>query len=124
MDMNAYRIAELLHAMVKGEEGGGTVRRTESPLPSGGYYVGGIYPSLVFPSVDTFDRGEVAWWIGNHFASFYGVWVDSTDGKVYVDAVSHFHFIKNALDNGKARGEIAIWGIKENEEIRVDSHED
>ncbi len=116
--MNAYQVAELLAAMIKAGEGG-TVRRSGDPLPSRGYYVGGLCESLVFESVADVDRGEVAWFIGNHFASYYGVWVDTDDNKVYIDAVSHFIFRKNALVAGKARGEIAVWDIKNSCELRV-----
>jgi len=116
--MNAYQVAELLAAMIKAGEGG-TVRRSGDPLPSRGYYVGGLCESLVFESLDAVDLGDIAWFVAQHFASYYGVWVDTDDNKVYIDAVSHFIFRKNALEAGKARGEIAVWDIKNNCELRV-----
>lgn len=113
-----YSIAEILHTIVKGGEGG-TVDRDGIPLPTDGYYVGGLFPSLVFDSVHDVDRGELAWWIGNNEASFYGVWEDTDTGKIYFDGSSWVYDVSSALGVGKARGEIAIWDIAQNAEIRV-----
>lgn len=115
--MSAYDIAATLHSYL---EEGVTVDDEGVPNPHRmGYYVGGLYPSLVFNSVHEFDRGEVAWWVGTHGARYYGVWVDSEDGKVYVDAVQWAVTRQSAVQVGRDRGEIAVWDIRKGEEIRV-----
>lgn len=116
--MSAFDITSTLHSYLS--EGGVTVDEEGVPSPhKAGYYVGGLYPSLVFKSVEEFDRGEVAWWIGTHGARYYGVWVDSEDGKVYVDAVQWCATRQNAIIIGRERNEIAVWDVRKGEEIRV-----
>lgn len=116
--MNAYEIATDLFFSAKAGEGR-TIDRDDIPMPPDGYFVGGLFPSLVFDSVGEIDRGEVAWWIGNNEASFYGVWIDEETGKVYFDGSSWVFDLYSALAVGKARNEIAIWDIANSEEIRV-----
>lgn len=119
--MNAYRLAEILHAY-KGE--GATVHHDGSVNPYGtGYYIGGIFPPLVFDSVETVDRGEIAWWIGTHPANLYGVWTDDETGKVYVDATQWAITRRNAIEVGRERGELAVWDIRNNVEIRCQEGE-
>lgn len=116
--MTAYDLAYQLYMMGKNNEGG-TVPAYGEGLPREGYWVGGKYPSLVFDSVADLDRGEIAWWIGNHRARWYGVWADETDGKIYFDAVTHMNFLHMATGLGKIRGEISIWDIARGEEVRL-----
>lgn len=73
----------------------------------------------MFDSFEQVDRGELAWWIGNNEASFYGVWADEETGKIYFDGSSWVFDLHSALAVGKARNEIAIWDIANGEEIRV-----
>lgn len=115
---NPYGIASILHDMAThGEDG--TVSSYNLDLPTTGYYVGGKYESLVFEYPHLVDRGEIAWWIGRHSSPWYGVSVDSEDGKVYFDAVNHIESRSVALSLGRIRKEIAVWDIENNEEIRV-----
>lgn len=114
----AYDIASDLFFSAKAGEGR-TVDRDDIPLPADGYYVGGIFPSLVFDSVDEIDRGELAWWIGSNHASFYGVWADQETGKIYFDGSSWVFDVVNAMELGRIRGEIAVWDIANGKEIRV-----
>lgn len=116
--MNAYDIALELFVSAKAGEGD-TIDRDGIPMPPDGYFVGGLFPSLVFDSVDQIDRGELAWWIGNNEASFYGVWIDDQTGKIYFDGSSWVFDLYSALAVGRARNEIAIWDIAQGEEIRV-----
>ena len=119
--MTAYGIADALYAL---KDQGATVDRDGIANPyDTGYYVGGLYPSLVFDSVHTMDRGEVAWWIGNHPANLYGVWEDDETGKVYVDAVQWDVSRRAAVQVGRDRGELAVWDIKNSREIRCDDPE-
>jgi hypothetical protein len=99
----------------------GTVSAHNIDLPTTGYYVGGKYPSLTFDYPHLVDRGEIAWWIGNNPSPWYGVWVDSDDGKVYIDAVNHVDSQRVALSLGRIRQEIAVWDIENGKEIRVDA---
>lgn len=121
--MNAYQVAEILADMAKNGEDG-TVSVSGNPLPTEGYWVGGVTPSLVFDGVVEVDRGEIAWWIGSNdrTSKFYGVWVDGETDKVYFDAVTHMDYEKYAIQLAKARNEIAIWDIANSQEIRVEGN--
>lgn len=116
--MAAYDIANALYVC---KDDGGTVDRDGMFDPNRtGYYVGGLYPSLVFDSVHDVDRGEVAWWVGTHFARYYGIWTDDETGKVYIDAVQWSVSREAAVRVGRYRGEIAVWDVKNGQEIRCD----
>jgi len=117
--MAAYDIANALYVSLKAGEGATVDRDGIFDPRDHGYYVGGLFPSLVFDSVDTVDRGEVAWWIGTHVAKFYGVWADEETGKVYIDAVDWTYDLVAALTVGRNRGEIAVWDIAQGAEIRI-----
>ena len=116
--MNAYTIAEQLYAMAKNGEDG-TIRVDGGTLPSAGYYVGGKCPSFIAKDVAELDRGELAWWVGNNPAKYYGVWVDSSSKErtIYIDAVTHVNDERLAVLLGKSRNEIAIWDIANTAEI-------
>jgi len=117
--VTAYDIATDLFYMVK-DGIGGTVADDLSALPVTGYWIGGEGSALVYDSVDAVDRGEIGWWVGNNaHASYYGVWVDQEDGKVYFDAVTHMYNLGPAMDLGAVRGEKAIWEIHNSKEIRL-----
>lgn len=116
--MNAFALAtQLYYSATNGEDG--TMSATDEELPTSGYYVGGEFESLVFKNVGEVDRGELAWWIGNNSARWYGVWVDQEDGRVYFDGVTHMLYRGTAIDMAILRKEIAIWDIAAGEEIRV-----
>lgn len=118
----AYELAEILADMVKSGEDG-TVETRGHGLPVEGYYVGGAIPSLVYPSADQVDRGEIAYWIGTKESSqYYGVWVDKETGKVYFDASTFMNYEKYAIPLAAERGEIAIWDIANGQEIRVEGN--
>lgn len=123
--MNAYETALALTVMARAGEDG-TVDTfahldgfEEDCLPKAGFYVGGVRPSLVISSVSDLDRGDLAWFIGGTEARYFGVWTDTGDGKIYFGAVSHVDNYHDAFMLGNERGEIAIWDIERNEEIRV-----
>lgn len=117
--MSAFEIAtDLYYMALDGEDG--TVNVADSGvLPTEGYYVGGKAPSLVFKGVDEIDRGELAWWVGSNPSDYYGVWVDTEDGKIYFDAVTHMLYQGTALDLARIRNEIAVWDIANGAEVRL-----
>ncbi len=119
--MTAYDIADVLYAL---KDQGATVHRDGEANPHGsGYYVGGLFPSLVFDSIHDVDRGEMAWWIGTHPAQYYGIWEDDETGKVYIDAVQWAVSRYAAVSVGRDRGEIAVWDIKNGQEVRCNDPE-
>ena len=117
--MSAYSLALALYDMAIHGEDGTVPAGGEEGLPTHGYFVGGLFPSLVFSGVGEIDRGELAWWIGSNDAEFYGVWVDSETGRIYFDGVSHYYTERASRDIGAGRGEIAIWDIANKAEIRL-----
>jgi hypothetical protein len=117
--MSAYSLALALYDMAIHGEDGTVPAGDEKGLPTHGYFVGGLFPSLVFDGAGEVDRGELAWWIGNNDAEFYGVWVDTETGKIYFDGVSHFYSELVSVTIARARGEIAIWDIHNKAEIRL-----
>lgn len=123
--MNAYETALTLTVMAKSGQDG-TVDSFASldgfeseALPTTGFWVGGVRPSLVVESASEIDRGDLGWFIGNTESRYFGVWTDMEDGKIYFDAVTHVDNREDAVNLGRERGEIAIWDIENGEEIRV-----
>lgn len=123
--MNAYETALSLTIMARAGEDG-TVDSfahldgfEQDSLPATGFYVGGLRPSLVISDISELDRGDLAWFIGGSEARYFGVWTDKTDGKIYFDAVDWIEDAAAALSLASFRNEIAVWDIKNGEEIRV-----
>lgn len=123
--MNAYETALALTVMARAKQDG-TVDSfahldgfEEDALPKTGFYVGGVRPSLVISDITELDRSDLAWFIGGTESRYFGVWTDTDDGKIYFDAVTHVDNYHDAFALGAERGEIAIWDIAANEEIRV-----
>lgn len=78
---------------------GGTIRLTnDQPLPEHGFYVGGGTRKS---------------------AGFIGWWVDSTTGLTHLDWVNWLGDRENAEYLGRKRGEIAIFDVAANAEIRL-----
>ena len=48
-----------------------------------------------------------------------GVWKDVQGGRVYVDKVRHIDTLAEALELARSLGELAIWDLREQCEIRV-----
>lgn len=68
-----------------------------------GYYVGIEPTDLNNPN---FKQGQLL-----------GTWTDK--GKLYIDKTEHIKDLDEAIGRAKARGEIAIWDIKNKKEIRI-----
>ncbi len=125
--MNAYETALALTVMVKAGEDG-TVDSfapldgsEQSNLPTTGYYVGGVRPSLVYTGEEYVDRSDLAWFIGTTESRYFGVWKDSEDGMIYFDAVTWVESEDDALSLGRERDEIAVWDIAGNRELRCNA---
>lgn len=51
--------------------------------------------------------------------TYFGSWLDTETGKVYVDISKNIQDIDEALNLGISRNEIAIWDVINNREIRL-----
>jgi len=114
--MITYNVASTLYALASRRKDG-TVDAEGGPVPTDGFYVGGVVKSLVFDSVSSIDVGELGWFVGLNSARHYGVWADQRDGQIYFDVVDHVETLADALYLGRERGEIAIWDIAASEEV-------
>lgn len=110
-------------------QGGGTLDLTtgQAATLEDGYYVGGAYGILpwIFPSdpvmAETLEvtgqwADAVASMAGQG-ATYVGVWEHA--GMYYVDATEWYADRSEAIEAGARRGEIAIWGIADSEEITL-----
>ena len=118
-------IADTLAAMAR--QGGGTLDLATGAAATreSGYYVGGAHGILpwLFPSDPGMARtlNETGQWsdavasLAGQGAAYVGVWEDS--GLYYVDATEWHAEEWDALEVGRARGEIAVWDIAKGTEI-------
>ena len=82
-----------------------------------GYMVG--VESLRVANVGRYPTGaELRIIAGN---GLVGVWKDTKGGKVYVDRVQHVDALSDALKLAAELGELAIWDLSTNSEIRIDT---
>lgn len=109
--------ASLLEMIKNGEDGTVSVKGTD--LPTTGYWVGGLRPSLTFSPSFPVRLDELKWFVKGSHADYYGVWTDAEDGTVYVDAVSWEEHREAALKEAASRGELAVWDIASNTEVRT-----
>lgn len=117
---------ELVHSIVKAVDyrdtyapPGGTVALNGLPLPTAGYFVGGASEELVYPSFVEFNGREAARFVQSATAPYVGWWVDEETGKIHIDAVDWFQEESAAVAVGRVRGEIAIWDVANEREIRI-----
>lgn len=123
--MNAYETALALAVMARAGEDG-TVDSfaqldgsEEDSLPTKGYWVGGVRPSLIISDVAHLDRGELAWFIGTTEARYFGVWRDRASGDIFFDGSDHIDNEMDALVLADERNELAIWDIVNSREIEI-----
>lgn len=105
---------------------GGTVSLTGDPLPTGGYFVGGLVSPLIIEPEDSPREQREAL---DHFieylngptvgAAFLGWWTDEETGKLWVDGTSHHETEFVAGRIGRRRREIAIYDIAKQRELRL-----
>jgi hypothetical protein len=117
------------------QDGGWTASLTGKSVPASGYMVGGVTDSLIFGAdILNAEHEDVVHdmiirWINQRFDigtsenMFIGGWVDSEDGKVYIDLSEKFNVKEYALMIAADRGEIAIWDLANSQEIRVTEKE-
>ena len=92
--------------------------------PTSGYMVG-FDKGDVFDNVSKVDVWKVAAWVQYHIdggiedKDFFGVWKDKETGKVHFDLSNQIASKKLAISIARERGEIAIWDVENNCEIRV-----
>lgn len=97
---------------------GFTVSTTNDVLPSDGYFVGGVAPSMVTETVPS--PSQLSAYVDTFpFADYVGIWTDTETHKVYVDVVEHYSSLTEAREVAGAREEIAIWDIENSSEIRL-----
>ncbi|HKZ21138.1 MAG TPA: hypothetical protein VJQ57_13640 [Acidimicrobiia bacterium] len=101
---------------------GGTLKLDGLPLPEVGYFVGGLIPALVVPHDESAESEIEDFLLDAGTApgvDFLGWWTDSEDGRLWVDG-SDWHLLRtDALRVAAERGEIAIYDIAGQAEIRV-----
>ena len=108
--MNAYDIARILESNLTG-----CTTDRNGTAPTTGACVG-IADSLV---TDSFDVWATTLFVYDHpDVNWFGVWQDNETGFVYVDAVL-VTTLEMAIAIGTERGEIAVWDIDTNTEIRL-----
>lgn len=101
-------------------EGGGTFNEDLTPvMREDGYWVSVADHGTVVP-VDEFDDVALARYAGHvnlRSDEYIGAWVD--EGLVHLDVTRWFEDLNEALEFGAKNGQLAIWDIAGNREIRV-----
>lgn len=90
--------------------------------PKVGYMVGlkslGVYPNL--SAVNPYEiKAKVRELHNGSNKNYLGVWKDQETGLVYFDLSEWIETIESAIQIGQSRGEIAIWDLKNECEIRL-----
>jgi hypothetical protein len=105
---------------------GGTLSLTGDPLPTEGYFVGGVVSPLILDPEDSpQERADQVKCFAEHllarsaFARFLGWWTDEETGRLWVDGVSHHATEYRASRFGRIRREIAIYDIVRGRELRL-----
>lgn len=96
----------------------GTVDVTGSPLPVDGYYVAAASPFNLSGPRDTLSPSLIRMFLASA-TRYVGVWTDTDTNTVYLDHVEHIADKAQALKIAAARSEIAIWDIRNSQEVRV-----
>jgi len=114
------------------KDGGFSVSMTGQTVPSTGYMVGGYANSLIFgrdvlePNHNVTAYQLISQYVGKHFRlltsdtiTFLGGWIDEDTDLVYIDISQHFTEKGQALAAAHYHGELAIWDLENEREIRV-----
>lgn len=120
--MNLAEFAESTH-----KNGGGSFSFNGEEIPTSGYMVGGVTPSVILDPGTTLPRlilDLLHFYQRNqeHLDKdglFLGTWVDPETGKIYLDVSQRVADLEEALKIGDLRGEIAIWDVINGQEISV-----
>jgi len=110
---NLQIATELIAAVLSGD--GVTIDRF-GDTPTAGYVVG------VEGTINVDDINDVTEWVAKFEGTqyLYGAWKDADTGSHYFDAVEVYDDLQEALKAGHDRGEIAIWDLANEVEIRVE----
>lgn len=102
---------------------------TELEVPTDGYMVGGEVPSLILKPDAMYPYLTTDKWLGDHWdllnkpGYFAGIWKDSETGLIYVDISRNVADLYFALAIADARGELAVWDVAHNQEVRTEHGE-
>lgn len=110
--------------------GGGTftVNGYLEHTPESGSMVGGLIDSLVIDPRGLSTESDIAQIFMQYQARipqtisgsvYFGSWIDPETGLWHLDASEHYDDIVEAVHVARKRGELAIWDIDVNDEIRV-----
>ena len=111
----AYRIAKMLI-----ENASSISINANLQKPTTGYMVS-ITAGPTYHSPSTIDMMELVDFIINKSAkdSYFGSWLDINTGRYYFDISANMETLESATILGEALGEIAIWDVENNCEIRL-----
>lgn len=100
---------------------GGTLSLTGDPLPTEGYYVGGLVSPLILDGTDAQSDVSVftEYLLDTLDVKFIGWWTDEETGHLWVDGVSHHATEHRASRLARERREIAIFDIVRGRELRL-----
>lgn len=97
----------------------------DGEAPKTGYMVGGYANALEFNRQTDFEFLLTDRYLTEHSnllqsgEYFAGIWTDSDTGRVYVDISRNVQDLAEALAVADNFGEIAIWDVENNREIRL-----
>lgn len=115
--MNAnlpMNITRSIFTAIRNGETGGTYNVNGRSVPTAGYIVGGVVPSLINPT-----PAQVLDFIETCPSDYVGFWEDSETLALYVDAVDVFHTPEAAHRASVLREEIAYFDMAKGQEVRV-----
>lgn len=107
-------ITRSIFTAIRNGETGGTYSVDGKPVPSDGYIVGGVIPSLINPT-----PAQVLNLIETAPSDYVGFWEDSETLALYVDAVDVFRTPEAAHRASLLRNEIAYFDMAKGQEVRV-----
>lgn len=99
---------------IRNGQTGGTFDVTGKIVPTEGYIVGGVVPSLINPR-----PADVLAFIESAPTDYVGYWEDSATGDLYIDAVDIFRTPEAAHRASLLRAEIAYFDMAKGAEVRV-----
>jgi len=110
----AFNITKSIFTAIRNGETGGTFNVNGRTVPTDGYFVGGVVPSLINPT-----PAQVLAFIETVGTDYVGFWEDSETLALYIDAVDHVRTPEAAERLSALRSEIAYWDVANSREVRV-----
>ncbi len=116
---------ELTIRIQENREGGTVHLSDEGPLPTTGYFVGGVVSALIIEPSE-FDTEEADQMVqsfliylkSQNLAPYVGWWTDEETGKLYVDATTWYRHYDVAESACRSRNEIAFYDIARGRSFR------